>query len=123
MMQRLELTDFTPHIGTEFTFTFEKHNDASVQENGRSEIGSFELKLTHTSLFELSPKDMRATDTSGKYRSVPFSAFFENEGNEYLRQGQYLVKHPGFPEPLEIFIVPLGPNETRTGFLYEAAFG
>ena len=119
-MKRLELTDFQSHIGTVFTFIIPL--DTASAENGQSQIATTELKLTSAKPFELSPKDIRATDTSGKYRSVPFSLFFEDSESDYLRQGLYMVNHPGFGESLEFFIVPLGPNP-GVGFLYEAAFG
>lgn len=111
-MKRLELTDFKPHIGTIFRFS----------AGSGAEAITTDLELTSVVPYELDPKDGRTTDTTGKYRSLPFSLFFEGRQEKFLAQSLYTVTHPAFAEPLEIFIVCLGPNNDGTGFLYEAAF-
>lgn len=112
-MKRLEVTDFTDHIGTTFTLEY-------LLEGAPA---SSDLILVNAEPFKLDPKDRRITDTTGNFRSVPFSLFFESNEEKYLPQSLYTVKHPGFPEGLEIFIVCIGPADSGSGYQYEAAFG
>jgi hypothetical protein len=122
-MKRLELTDFEPHIGTTFTFAGTvPFRDAVSGQVEQKEIAA-DMLLTRVQAFELSPRDHRAKDSSGKYRTVPFSVYFEDQQTQFLPQAQYIVRHPAFAEPLELFITCIGPKDTGEGFLYEAVFG
>lgn len=50
----------------------------------------------------------------------PFSLIFRGSGERMLGQRIYALAHPHFPEPLEIFLVPVG--RYQEGFEYEAVF-
>jgi hypothetical protein len=112
-MKLLELKDFENSIGT--TFGFSREYDGAAL--------SADLVLTSATPSKLSPRDMRAIDTSGKYRSQPFSLLFESEHTPYLPQGLYAINHPSFPDGLDMFITCLGPAESGKGYMYEAVFG
>lgn len=113
MPERLELSDLEPFVGQRFMF--------SREWNG--EQIAVPLVLTHARAYELSRRDRRASDTSGKYRSVPFSVFFEGTHAAPLPQGIYKAVRNGEAEGLDIFITCRGPNEENTAFEYEAVFG
>ncbi len=113
MSQRLELSDFQPFVGQTYTFS----------RDWEGERISAPLVLTQVTPYELSKRDRRSTDTSGKYRSAPFSAFFAGSHPEPLPQGNYSVTHLATSEPMDIFITCRGPNEEGTAYEYEAVFG
>jgi hypothetical protein len=111
-MKRLEITDFTELVGAELIFT------ATVDGAIRSE----HLTLESVVPYELHPRDIRAKDTSGKFRSAPFSLFFESREIDMLPQRIYSVVHPAFTEPLALFITPIGQRDSGPGFIYESVF-
>jgi hypothetical protein len=113
IMRRLEFKDFAPFTGQPFRFN---------RDWDSTNIDT-QLVLTVVRQYELHKRDRRASDTSGKYRSAPFSVFFEGSHPAPLPQGIYRVTHAGDAEPMEIFITCRGPNEENTAFEYEAVFG
>jgi hypothetical protein len=127
-MRRLEAENFEGHIGTVFSFsrTIEMPSMLATQNNSaqmRKEAISADLILTEVKIQKLDPRDLRATDTTGAYRTKPFSLFFESDREPYLPQGIYEVRHAAWNDMEEIFIVCLGPNEKKTGYLYQSVFG
>jgi hypothetical protein len=50
----------------------------------------------------------------------PFSLYFFGPASFRLEQATYAIKHDAFPEPLPIFLVPVGSE--NEGYLYEAVF-
>ena len=55
-------------------------------------------------------------------RTQPFSIYFRSPGQTgALPQAIYRLEH-GTMEPLEIFIVPIGPDPKGGGMRYEAVF-
>lgn len=90
----LTKADFEPHVGTEF------------RVDG---VPGRPLQLV-----EIVSHDQEAPN--GR---AAFSLFFRGPPGDHLPQRIYPLQHPSLGA-LEIFIVPLGPDET--GHLYEAAF-
>ena len=127
-MKRLEPEDFEGHVGTVFMFhrVIEKPSLLSAMDNSAQMIEediTADLLLTEVTLQKLDPRDRRATDTTGEFRSKPFSLYFESDFEPYLPQGMYEVRNPAFAEPIEIFITCLGPTESKKGYSYQAVFG
>ncbi|MHB8644748.1 MAG: DUF6916 family protein [Thermomicrobiales bacterium] len=54
-------------------------------------------------------------------RAEPFSLLFTGPSDRLLPQCIYHMAHPSVPEPLDIFIVPVGNQPD--GFVYQAIFG
>ena len=70
------------------------------------------------------PLDMTLIEVSGldkKDEPRPFSLLFRNPGEHYLPQGTYRFEHDGM-DPFELFLVPVGPDQERTGMLHESLF-
>ena len=127
-MKRLEPNDFQGFIGTVFSLRRIVEIPSLLASPGnsnpmRKEEIHAELILTSVKPYELNPLDKRASNTTGKYQSKPFSIFFTSNHEPYLQQGMYDVSHPAFSEKQQIFIVCLGPNEGEPGYIYEAVFG
>lgn len=57
---------------------------------------------------------------AARVKRTPFSLFFLGPSSIYLEQKTYRVQHDAFPEPIEIFLVPVGKQPD--GYLYEAVF-
>jgi hypothetical protein len=51
-----------------------------------------------------------------------FSLVWRGPGQPILPQSIYQLTHPRFDEPLELFLVPLGPDRSAPGMRYEAVF-
>ena len=49
-----------------------------------------------------------------------FSVFFLGPASYQMKQGTFAFQHDAFPEPFELFLVPV--EQLPDGFLYEAVF-
>ena len=102
MLEALTAETFASAVGDTFTL------DAG-------EAGRLELELRESRLHD---PDAPASDASG-VRS-PFSLLFLGPADPVLPQRIYRLEHESLG-PLEIFIVPVGRDESGT--TYEAVFG
>lgn len=100
MLERLTANSFAPAVG-----------DTFVVDAG--EAGRLELELLASR-----PHDPDAPDDSGT--RAPFTLEFRGPADPVLPQQIYRLEHPSLG-PLEIFIVPVGRDESGT--TYEAVFG
>jgi hypothetical protein len=66
-------------------------------------------------------QEIRLLEPHPGTRPQPFSAYFRGPGRPILPQQIYKLTHDGM-EPLEIFLVPVGPDPKLGGMLYEAVF-
>jgi hypothetical protein len=96
MLDTLTIESFEPHVGTSFW----------LHENGHK----VELRLTRAARVMASE--------AARLKRTAFSLYFL--GPLLLPQQIYHLTHDGFPEPLDLFLVPLGPD--AGGFKYEAVF-
>ncbi len=101
MLEQLTLATFAPHVDTVFTV---KADDQTVA-------------LTLVLAAPLKPV---AAPPGVDVRAEPFELHFQ-EPVWSLGQGIHDLEHPTLGT-LPIFIVPIGPNTDRTGFLYQAIF-
>lgn len=101
VLDRLTATDFAPAVGDKFAL-----------EAGDS--GRFELELLEARLHD---PDAAAEQPDGG--RAPFTLTFRGPADPVLPQRIYRLEH-GSLEPMEIFIVPIGRDETGTS--YEAVF-
>ena len=101
MLERLTANSFAPAVG-----------DTFVVDAG--EAGRLELELLESRLHD---PDAPAEDASGT--RPPFTLEFRGPPDPILPQHIYRLEHPSLG-PLEIFIVPVGRDETGT--TYEAVF-
>ena len=53
-------------------------------------------------------------------RRQSFALVFRGPNSPLLPQATYPLAHPGFPNPLTVFLVPIGPD--TKGLQYEAIF-
>ena len=97
MLEALQAADFEPQIGTTFQIEFVDHPPVELV---------------------LSEVDARATHGRSGHRT-PFTLLFHGPAELSLPQRIYPLQHAELGL-LEIFIVPLGPDER--GMRYEAAF-
>lgn len=102
MLDELTIESFEPHVGS----TFWLH---TTDESGRHKI---ELRLEHAA------KVMESE--AARLRRNPFSLYFLGPGSIYLEQKMYRITHDAFPEPMDLFLVPVERN--AKGFVYEAVF-
>lgn len=49
-----------------------------------------------------------------------FSVFLQGPASYRIQQGTFIFQHDAFPEPFELFVVPV--EQLPDGFLYEAVF-
>ena len=96
MLDKLTIESFTPHVGTSFRL-----------HAGDRRI---ELRLTRAA------KVMESE--AARLTRTPFSLFFL--APVLLPQQIYRLTHDGFPEPLDIFLVPVARG--ADGFTHEAVF-
>ena len=96
MLDKLTIESFEPHVGTSFWLHAEK--------------GNIELRLTRAA------KVMESE--SARLTRTPFSLFFL--APIVLPQQIYRLAHEGFPEPLDIFLVPIARD--ASGVTHEAVF-
>ena len=96
MLDELTVESFQPHVGTSFWLHAEGHK--------------IELRLT-------SARKVMESEAARLKRN-PFSLYFL--APLHLQQRVYAVTHDAFPEPLEIFLVPIG--QEPGGYSYEAVF-
>ena len=96
MLDKLTIESFEPHVGTSFW----------LHEGTRT----IELRLTRAA------KVMESE--AARLARTPFSLYFL--GPVLLPQRIYRLTHEGFPEPLEIFLVPIARDVN--GFTHEAVF-
>lgn len=98
-LDRFAKNDFDPHVGDEFHL-----------ELGGDETLALELVSTHA----------LSSDTVESSLRAPFSLVFRSPGERrHAPQQIYTVRH-GELGALEIFLVPIGPDEG--GMRYEAVF-
>jgi hypothetical protein len=102
VLERLTAENFAPAVGETFALD---GGDA-----GRLELRLLESRLHHP--------DAPAADESGT--RAPFSLLFLGPADPILPQRIYRLEHESVG-PVEIFIVPVGRDETGT--TYEAVFG
>jgi hypothetical protein len=102
MLETLTLESFEPLIGQQFKLT--------MPDNQQLEFKLVDVEELPTG---------RRRRNAPEPRRKPFSIFFI--GQPLLPQAIYPMQHDAFgPEPLTIFIVPLG--EAEGGYEYEAVF-
>jgi hypothetical protein len=110
-LETLTAADFKNHQGTRFRLM------------GRSPTGSGPAVSLEAELADVSES---APGPPGASRT-PFSVVFHGPLEPVLPQGTYRLEHEQFGT-LELFIVPIGPNEVAPGqaptaMRYEAVFG
>lgn len=99
VLDQLTLETFRPLVGSAF----------------RTEVTpQVTIDLTLTSVGKVMESE------AARLKRNPFSLHFTGPRDPYLEQRIYRLSHPAFPEPLDIFIVPIG--RTADGFSYEAVF-
>ncbi|HSY51572.1 MAG TPA: hypothetical protein VLC46_22410 [Thermoanaerobaculia bacterium] len=96
MLDTLTIESFEPHVGTSFWLHESGHN--------------VELRLTRAARVMASE--------AARLKRTAFSLYFL--GPLLLPQQIYRLTHDAFPEPLDLFLVPIGPD--ASGFKYEAVF-
>ena len=110
-LDTLTAEDFRPHQGTRFRLT-------AWPQPGVSPVWA------DTELAEVTE---HAASPPGRFRT-PFAVLFHGPLQPVLPQGIYRVEHEKLGT-LELFIVPVGPNEpadpgqASTAMRYEAVFG
>jgi hypothetical protein len=62
-----------------------------------------------------------AIDGDSRRKRAPFTLIFRGPTGGHLPQNTYPVRGGGMDD-IELFLVPLGPDETGDGMLYEAVF-
>ncbi|HYF65321.1 MAG TPA: hypothetical protein VD886_21010 [Herpetosiphonaceae bacterium] len=72
-------------------------------------------------LISAAPLGAPPADGSGLSRQA-FSLVWRGPGQPILPQAIYELTHPSFDQPLELFLVPLGPDGSAPGMRYEAIF-
>lgn len=102
MLDQLTIESFEPHVGS----TFWLH---TANEKGRHKV---QLRL------ERAAKVMESE--AARLSRNPFSLYFRGPGSIYLEQRIYRLTHDAFPDPLDIFLVPVAKE--NEGYLYEAVF-
>jgi hypothetical protein len=95
MARVLSLGSFSPHVNERFI----------LRLDGRA----IDLTLASADALGGAPAGGR----------TPFSLVFQADAAVHLAQGTYRFEHPALG-PLDIFIVPIGPNER--GMQFEAIF-
>ncbi len=98
MLDELTIETFEPHVGSSFWLHEGNHK--------------VELRL------ERAAKVMESE--AARLKRNPFSLFFLGPASIYLEQKIYRIKHDAFPEPLDIFLVPVAKD--ARGYTYEAVF-
>jgi hypothetical protein len=110
-LQTLTAGDFLTHVGTTFLVTGARYADGSPADVDA----------------ELAEVTEHNPDPAGRHR-IPFSVVFHGPLQPVLPQGIYHVEHPELG-PLELFLVPVGPDEPAgpeqapAAMRYEAVFG
>ena len=98
---RLNIEDFTPHVGTPFTVP-----------NVPPEQRPYAIELTSAEPIAVA---------EGAPKTDPFSLVFEGPATPFLPQGVYDFEHEVLGM-VSIFIVPLGPQSPGGPMRYEAIF-
>jgi len=96
MLETLTIESFKPHVGTSFWLHHDGHK-VELRLTGAAAVMASEaarLKRTAFSLYFLSPL--------------------------HVPQAIYRLTHEAFPEPLDIFLVPIGKD--ANGYACEAVF-
>jgi hypothetical protein len=97
------LSDFVPHVGTMF----------HVAWGGRT--------ISLTLVLATALPSPRGTPAGLAFRAEPFQLQFLEAAHWTLPQQIHDFNHAVFGE-FQLFIVPIGPNPDKTGFLYQAVF-
>ncbi len=104
MLDQVTKSVFDSHVGSQFTIHLETGDTINVELMETKNLGS-----------SVSP-DADANNREG------FSLLFRGtKANPYLPQQIYKMQHPELGQ-LDIFLVPIGPEEQGTVMLYEAVF-
>lgn len=96
MLDKVTIESFEPHVGTSFW----------LHDKSRK----IELRLTRAA------KVMESE--AARLTRTPFSLYFLSP--VLLPQQIYRITHGGFPEPLDIFLVPVASDSS--GYTHEAVF-
>lgn len=99
MLESLTAETFRPHIGKAYRL---------VPAEGEAVDASLATVTDHP-------------DADNEHRA-PFSIVFVAAGPSSLEQGTFRVEGEG-AEPIELFLVPLGPSDDGAGMQYQAVFG
>lgn len=100
MLDQLTIESFEPHVGSSFWLH-------TTDEQGHHKI---EMRLVRAA------KVMESE--AARLKRNPFSLFFLGPLN--LPQKIYHLTHDAFPEPLDIFLVPVGHD--ASSYHFEAVF-
>ena len=103
MLDKLTMADFIPLLNRQFGVSSES-------------TGAVDMELV-----EVSSIGAGSTPEGDSGKRQPFSIVFLGAGQPVLPQGIYEVKHEEIGI-LNIFIVPVGPDEAGQGIRYEAVF-
>jgi hypothetical protein len=103
MLETLTIDRFIPLLNQEWTV--------------RPQAG---VQLTWT-LISATPLGAAPADGTGLTRQA-FSLIWRGALQPILPQAIYQLTHPSLDEPLELFLVPLGPDTITPGMRYEAIF-
>ena len=96
VLERLTIDDFTPLVDSVFAVTTPR----------------VDLRLTRAGAVMESER--------ARLKRQPFSLYFDGPAETLLPQATYILSHAAFPEPLGIFLVPIG--RTAEACQYEAVF-
>jgi hypothetical protein len=99
VLDRLTVSDFKGHVGAAFPL-------------GLPEGGPIELRLIEA---------RGLGDPTDPGRRAPFSLIFLGPDRPMLEQRIHPIAHPTLG-PLEVFLVPIGPDKDRAGLRYQAIF-
>lgn len=80
----------------------------------------FNLSSERSESLDLTLRDVRRLGGESDARE-PFSLIFLGPAEPILPQGIYTLMHERLG-PLDIFLVPVGPDRARSGIRYEAVF-
>lgn len=98
MLDQLTIDSFEPHVGSSF-WLYE---------------GTHKVELRLEKVAQVMESE------AARLKRNAFSLFFLGPGSIYLEQKIYHIKHDAFPEPLDIFLVPVAKE--AGGYVYEAVF-
>jgi hypothetical protein len=95
--------------------------DLTAAELGAHQGTTFRIDYGGEAPLEAVLQEVKLHEPHPGTRPQPFSAYFRGPGRPILPQQIYKLTHDRM-EPLEIFLVPVGPDPKLGGILYEAVF-
>ena len=101
MLDKLTSADFSPYLNQKFRLSGDLSEPLEVE------------------LIEVSDLSTKQSTSNYEAKRQPFSIVLVGPEEPVLPQGIYKVEHDNF-EPLDLFLVPIGPNQK--GMCYEAVF-